>query len=221
MPTAILRLDDLHAEVTPVSPLGPIPHPFTATPSATPCVRAREGEPLLRPGDRVRNEGPTLTRPLAGTAFANPASVTGQGRFTDAGQQVLRVDGRPVATLAGRLETCSALVRETATAAAATLSAPPVPLVDGAPVLPGRNSGHPSDALSPDDSPLRPHPVPRDAAVGRARPGRPADPGPRRAGDLPLHRRTSAGPDGQEGDGDLARDGRPRRHPAVAGVGPG
>jgi hypothetical protein len=138
VPTAILRLDDFHGELTTVSPLGPIAHPFTATPSATQNLLTVEGEPLLLEGDRFRNDGPTHSRPLAGTAFANPASVTGQGCFTDAGQEVLRIDGRPVATLAGRLETCSDLVRETATAAAVFLSDNPVLFVDGAPVLPGR-----------------------------------------------------------------------------------
>ncbi len=139
MPVTIMRLDDFHCELTPTNPLGPIPHTFTATPAASQRLVAVGGEPLLRRGDRFENEGATHSRPLAGTAFANAAGVTGKGRLTAAGQEVLYIDGRPAATLAGRLETCSDMLREVEARTSVILNDRPVVYVDRMPVLPGCN----------------------------------------------------------------------------------
>lgn len=137
MSSSIVRSDDYHVELSGPIPVGPVPHLFLASPRATQDVLVVNGEALLCNGDTFENQGPSHRKPLAGSTFMNPFGVTAQGRFTDAGQAALAVEGRSVQTLAGRLKTCSDAVAETSVAACVILSQPPVLFVDGSPVLPG------------------------------------------------------------------------------------
>jgi hypothetical protein len=139
MTTQILRMDDVHAEMAGPTALGPVPHPFEASPNATQAVLFAQGHPLLREGDPFTHTGSSHHKPQAGSSFANPAGVTASGRVTAAGQRVLFCDGQPVQTPAGRLETCSDAAREASADAAVTLTAVPVMYLDGAPALPGNN----------------------------------------------------------------------------------
>jgi hypothetical protein len=139
MPTRVIRLDDYHIELANQVAIGPIRHPFTSSPAATQAVLACGGHPLLREGDRFRNEGLSHQKPLAGTAFASPPGVTGWGQFTAAVQDVFFVDGRPVMTTVGRLETCSDAACEASVDAAVILTEVPVLFVNDAPVLPGNS----------------------------------------------------------------------------------
>lgn len=139
MPARIFRTDDLHVELAGPTSLGPIPHPFEAAPEATQTTLHVADHPLLREGDGFDHTGASHHKPQAGTAFASPAGVTKKGQFTDAGQHVLFVNGVPVMTLAGRLETCSDAARETTCDAAVLLADVPPLFLDGSPVLPGNN----------------------------------------------------------------------------------
>ena len=139
MSARVQRNDDFHNETAGCSTLGPVPHPFASSPAATQSVLAVGGEPMLREDDEFEDDGPGHKKPQAGTGYANPSGVTGKGRFTEAGQSVLFVDGRPAMCLGGRLETCSDAAREVDAEAAIILTSEPVLFLDGQPVLPGRD----------------------------------------------------------------------------------
>jgi hypothetical protein len=139
MPAKLNRPDDYHVETAGSTGLGPISHPFLSSPAATQSVLVVEGEAVLREGDEFDDEGAGHKKPQAGTGYANPSGVTGKGRFTEAGQGLLFVDGRSAMCMGGRLETCSDAAREVDAEAVITLTQEPVLFLDGQPVLPGRN----------------------------------------------------------------------------------
>ena len=139
MPARIFRTDDVHCEFSGPVPLGPIAHPFEAAPTATQSVLAADGHLLLRAGDGFGHVGRSHQQPLAGTAFANPGGLTREGRFCEAGQDFLFVNGKTVMTLAGSLETCCDAARETTCDAAVLFDQTPILFVQGSSVLPGNH----------------------------------------------------------------------------------
>ncbi len=140
MSVRIYRTDDVHLEFAGPAPLGPIPHVFEAEPRATQRLLHHDDRALLGEGDQFQHIGTSHVKPQCGSSFAQPAGVTGSGKFTEAGQQVLFVDGVPVMCANGKLETCSDGARETPCESAVLIRNMPVLFVDDEPVLVGNDS---------------------------------------------------------------------------------
>ena len=127
---------DLHFETT-ASGSVPVLHRFTAIPEAPRCPLLVGSAPALVQGDSFRNESSDHRQPKVGT-FASPPNQ--RGCFRAAGQARLFVNGKPVVTRAGRLETCTDGLREISCSSATAALGKASVFVDGAPVLCGRPS---------------------------------------------------------------------------------
>ena len=128
---------DVHVEIPPPGGSVPAPHRFSARPRST-CafVQVAGGGPLLV-GDRFDNEAvPDHSQPKTGGSFAN-GTPSGEGEFTDAGQELVFVGGKPWMCLKGRIKTCSDAVEERPAAAAAVLTQRAFVTINGSPALTG------------------------------------------------------------------------------------
>ena len=128
---------DIHVEIPPAGGTVPAPHRFSARPrSSCAFVRVGGGAPLVV-GDRFDNEAvPDHAQPKTGGAFAN-GTPSGEGEFTEAGQGLVYVGGKPWMCLKGRIKTCSDAVEERPVAAAAVLTQRALVMINGSAALTG------------------------------------------------------------------------------------
>jgi|SRR6516225_7687642 hypothetical protein len=133
MSDTVIRVD-LHKETTPAGATVILPQFVKAVPQASQNLVEIQNSPVLVEGDKfacqhVPKVGP-FTEPL-------PAG-TGEGKLSNPGQNVLKINNQFVSTLDGTNTSCSEGVREMSNRATVVLGGPVVVKVNGAPVMTGR-----------------------------------------------------------------------------------
>jgi uncharacterized Zn-binding protein involved in type VI secretion len=136
--TGIYRAACDHDEGAGTSVLKQVPHPFEATPKATQSLVFFNGYPLLLEGDTFQHSGPPHAKPVSGDRLMNPSAATGSGSFIHAGQGLVVLNGRKLATLAGSIATCGEAEPTASCEDTVLLRQPVCVTIAGQPVLPGQ-----------------------------------------------------------------------------------
>jgi uncharacterized Zn-binding protein involved in type VI secretion len=129
----IIRID-VHSEITPVGVTVPVPHPVNTDVEATQTLVKVNESPVLRVGDKFRCQH----LPKVGVFAQVLPSGTGEGKLAQAGQAVLKIDGKWVVSQAGTNTSCSEAIQEMPNRATTLLSKRSLLKVNGAAVLVGR-----------------------------------------------------------------------------------
>jgi hypothetical protein len=135
--TEIYRID-LHEEIPPSGGLVVVPHCFRARPRGSQTLLLVGGEPVLLEGDKFDNEAvPDHKLPKTGGSFKKPPR--GKGKFTRAGQKLLKIKGKAAIVRNGQLETCNDIgPEETSCRSVTAISCKPLLIISGSGVLTGR-----------------------------------------------------------------------------------
>lgn len=125
-----------HDEIPPCGGLTSAKHRFESEPRSQCRLLVVRGGGVLSAGDTFENATiPDHAMPASGGAFAKGAP-SGQGSLTNAGQTLVRVQGKLVVTRAGSFGTCCECVAERGLEEA-VLKGRAILFIDGAPALTG------------------------------------------------------------------------------------
>lgn len=132
MSSQIKRVD-LHTEISPSGAPVIVAHNVAQVPVPTQSVVCVKGERVLRKGDRFR----CGHVPAIGPFQTPPPNGSGEGSLSAAGQNIVRISGIPVATMAGKNRSCSDGITELPNSASVRNSHPTIVTISGKPVLLG------------------------------------------------------------------------------------